>query len=144
MRKTGVCSLAKDIVLHTTTEAAAAVQAGLEGLGARFHLGPVLTRLQQALLRPVFALYLGRKSCPLAAPLAPRIVAAPTPQEALAHIKLPPWRQGATAQRMTADDVVPAERHEQRQDQALDRQRWHFGSRRVAMLNVAISPEAAT
>ena len=26
MRKTGVCSLAKDIVLHTTTEAAAAVQ----------------------------------------------------------------------------------------------------------------------
>ena len=26
MRKTGVCSLAKDIVLHTTTEAAAAAQ----------------------------------------------------------------------------------------------------------------------
>lgn len=28
--------------------AASAVQAGLEGLGARFHLGPVLTRLQRA------------------------------------------------------------------------------------------------
>lgn len=103
----------------------------------------LLTRLQQALLRPTFVLYLGRKSCPLAAPLAPRIVSAPTPQEALAHIKLPPWRQGETAQRMAADDVVPAERHEQRQDQALDRQRWHFGPRRVAMLSVAIAPEAA-
>jgi CRISPR system Cascade subunit CasD len=35
-----------------------------------------LTRLAGALERPVFTLYLGRKSCPLALPLSPRVVEA--------------------------------------------------------------------
>ncbi len=43
---------------------------------------------------------------------------------------------------MAADDVVPATHHEQRQDQPLDRLRWHFGPRRVALLAVNIIPEA--
>lgn len=104
--------------------------------------GDLLARLQQALRRPSFVLYLGRKSCPLSAPTAPRLVQADTPQQALAHITLPPWRTGEQAQRMVADDVVPATHHEQRQDQPLDRLRWHFGSRRVALLDVNIVPEA--
>ena len=33
-----------------------------------------LQKLQQALLRPEYALYLGRKSCPLALPLMPKII----------------------------------------------------------------------
>ncbi|WP_085696777.1 NAD(P)/FAD-dependent oxidoreductase [Pseudomonas sp. B26(2017)] len=39
------CEQVMPTLLHPT--AAAAVQAGLESLGARFHLGPVLTRLQK-------------------------------------------------------------------------------------------------
>ncbi|AYG47342.1 FAD-dependent oxidoreductase [Pseudomonas sp. Leaf58] len=39
------CEQIMPTLLHPA--AAAAVQAGLEGLGVRFHLGPVLTRLQQ-------------------------------------------------------------------------------------------------
>ncbi|AXJ07779.1 FAD-dependent oxidoreductase [Pseudomonas fluorescens] len=39
------CEQVMPTLLHPA--AAAAVQAGLEGLGARFHLGPVLTRLQK-------------------------------------------------------------------------------------------------
>ncbi|QXI28463.1 NAD(P)/FAD-dependent oxidoreductase [Pseudomonas vanderleydeniana] len=40
------CEQVMPTLLHPA--AAAAVQAGLESLGARFHLGPVLTRLQRA------------------------------------------------------------------------------------------------
>jgi len=40
------CEQVMPTLLHPA--AAAAVQAGLEGLGVRFHLGPVLTRLQRA------------------------------------------------------------------------------------------------
>ncbi|MGJ7547329.1 NAD(P)/FAD-dependent oxidoreductase [Pseudomonas alloputida] len=40
------CEQVMPTLLHPA--AAAAVQAGLEGLGVRFHFGPVLTRLQQA------------------------------------------------------------------------------------------------
>ncbi|PVZ30415.1 NAD(P)/FAD-dependent oxidoreductase [Pseudomonas sp. CC120222-01a] len=40
------CEQVMPTLLHPA--AAAAVQAGLEGLGVHFHLGPVLTRLQQA------------------------------------------------------------------------------------------------
>ena len=39
------CEQVMPTLLHPA--AAAAVQAGLEGLGARFHLGPVLNRLQR-------------------------------------------------------------------------------------------------
>ncbi|MCI4661224.1 MAG: type I-E CRISPR-associated protein Cas5/CasD [Neomegalonema sp.] len=46
--------------------------------GARWDLAS----LREALLSPRFTLYLGRKSCPLAAPLAPRIVSADGPLEA--------------------------------------------------------------
>jgi CRISPR system Cascade subunit CasD len=36
--------------------------------------GITLQQLQQALIQPVYSLYLGRKSCPLALPLMPKIV----------------------------------------------------------------------
>lgn len=44
-----------------------------------------LSRLQQRLLTPEFALYLGRKSCPLALPLNPSVVSAPSVEAALAN-----------------------------------------------------------
>ncbi|QHI95195.1 type I-E CRISPR-associated protein Cas5/CasD [Aristophania vespae] len=42
-----------------------------------------LEQLQQAMNKPVFTPYLGRKSCPLALPLAPEIIKADTASEAL-------------------------------------------------------------
>lgn len=41
------------------------------------------------LRQPVFTLYLGRKSCPLALPLAPQIVEAATLHEALTTVRFP-------------------------------------------------------
>jgi CRISPR system Cascade subunit CasD len=46
--------------------------------GARWTAG----QIAEALRRPVFALWLGRKSCPLGAPLAPRVVTAVSPESA--------------------------------------------------------------
>jgi len=43
-----------------------------------------LEQLQEALRRPAFVLYLGRKSCPVDVPLSPRIVEADHPTRALA------------------------------------------------------------
>jgi CRISPR system Cascade subunit CasD len=105
--------------------------------------GDLLARVRQALLRPEFVLYLGRKSCTLSAPLAPCLVQADALQQALARITLPPWRSKETAQRMMADAVIEATHHEQRQDQALDRLRWHFASRKVAVVPVSIAPGVA-
>ena len=47
--------------------------------------------IRKALSRPHFTLYLGRKSCPLSAPMAPKVIKAANPVESLAHIQLPPF-----------------------------------------------------
>lgn len=46
-----------------------------------------LEDIAQALEEPVFTLYLGRKSCPLAAPLDPTIIAAPCLEEAFTQYR---------------------------------------------------------
>jgi CRISPR system Cascade subunit CasD len=71
---------------------------------AAWHEGPDpaydLHRLASSLERPVFTLYLGRKSCPLALPLQPRIVEAESVLAALANrdagfeVKVPGVRLG--------------------------------------------------
>lgn len=104
--------------------------------------GPGLPALEAALRAPAFHLYLGRKACPLNAPLAPRIVAAGTPEDALCHLRLPPWAAGARAATLYADDG-PAERIETRHDAPLDRRLWHFAPRAVAVRTVHIAPEEA-
>lgn len=95
-----------------------------------------LSYLVEALRKPVFHLYLGRKSCPLSTPLAPKVVEAKTAQEALAHVTLPYWigtYAGLThhIERDAAEDEVG--RLELRQDQPLNRSKWHFGPRRVVV-----------
>lgn len=104
--------------------------------------GDALAPLCAALERPVFTLYLGRKSCPLAAPLDPRVIEAPGPEAALGALRLPPWRQGAVARMMATEDRPEASRIQTRQDIATDRGRWHFAARQVAMIPVEIAPEA--
>lgn len=102
--------------------------------------GP-LDEIAQALERPVFQLYLGRKSCPLAAPLAPRRVATDDPAEALAHLHLPAWRTGAVARQLVAEeDVLAGALNETCNDVALDRTRWHFCACRVSIAAAEIRP----
>ncbi len=105
--------------------------------------GGALEPVRAALLHPVFAPYLGRKSCPLAAPLAPEIVAAGNPEEALSALRLPFWRREGTASVMVSDGCSGAARREIRHDTATDRRLWHFAPREVAVLPVAITPRGA-
>ncbi len=103
--------------------------------------GGDLAPLRVALAAPRFTLYLGRKSCPLSAPPGAEIVSAAGPEEALAALVLPPWRQGAMARWLMTEAEHGDAHVEQRQDQPLDRARWHFAPRRVAIRQVAIQPK---
>lgn len=103
--------------------------------------GGELEPLRAALVEPVFTLYFGRKSCPLSAPVAPRIVTADSPEDALAYVQLPRWRAGAVAVHLMTDAQDGDTHVETRHDQALDRSKWHFAARRVAHRPVDIRPE---
>lgn len=104
--------------------------------------GGALVPVLDALKQPRFALYLGRKSCPLAAPLGARIVQADGAEAALAQVQLPPWRAGAVARLLICDAAdAPAAAHlEQRHDMPQDRVKWHFAPRQVAFQTVHIAP----
>ncbi len=71
-----------------------------------------LTQLQQALLQPVYQLWLGRKSCPLAAPLQPQIVQADSLHQAFARASFMPLHSAAWRPRRNADaaPVAPTDR----------------------------------
>lgn len=102
-----------------------------------------LPRLARALRQPEFTLYLGRKSCPLAAPVDPQIIAAESPEEALQALRLPSWWRGARARVMASDNRPEASRHETRLDIATDRRAWHFAPRQITMVPVEIAPGTA-
>lgn len=106
--------------------------------------GDGLQALHDALRRPVFTLYLGRKSCPLAAPLDPQLVAAPDAMTALAGLRLPPWRAGARATTLATEEDLAAPRIETRHDRPTDRIGWHFAPRQVRIVPCDIAPGAAT
>lgn len=91
--------------------------------------GQGLATLASALNAPVFTLYLGRKSCPLAAPPGARLVHAERAEDALAQLILPPWRQKDRLQAVVVEDPSGEVLH----DQAIDRARWHFTPRRVVV-----------
>ena len=65
-----------------------------------------LKRMAAALRRPTFVLFLGRKSCPLAAPVHPRIVEAPDPVAALRDCAAPGWLR-RVAPRRSQERSVP-------------------------------------
>lgn len=60
------------------------------------NVAPPLERLAEALARPYFAPYLGRKSCPLGAPLRPRVIEADGLSAAFAGDAPPSWTETAT------------------------------------------------
>ncbi|MDP5306422.1 type I-E CRISPR-associated protein Cas5/CasD [Paracoccus spongiarum] len=105
--------------------------------------GNGLAVLREALLRPAFTLYLGRKSCPLSVPLAPKIVAASDAATALTRLSLPPWQRGARAHAIATEEDLPGGRVETRQDRPIDRIAWHFAPRTVKILPCEIAPGVA-
>lgn len=96
-----------------------------------------LEEIATALRHPVFALCLGRRSCPPGAPLAPLLIEAETGPAALLAAdgermedpRLPPSRMHAAE---APDDLGPSNRSRRRHrraDQPLDRTTWHFATR---------------
>lgn len=97
--------------------------------------GEGLNRIAAALREPRFTLYLGRKSCPLAAPTGACVVEAASSEDALGYLKVPLWRNPPVqAHTLVCDDPEG----EVVSDVPLDRTRWHFSSRRVALRPVSI------
>ncbi len=112
-----------------------------------------LSALAAALHRPVFVLWLGRKGCPPAAPLAPRFVAAADAAAALTADSISAEQPGLSGARWRAiggeiagdldglPDPLPAgARLEEAWDQPGSRQTWQFRPRPVAILP---APEGA-
>jgi len=106
-----------------------------------------LEDLATALRRPVYTLWLGRKGCPLAAPLAPRLVPAP---DVLAAFSLDP-PQPVVPKLFRAEpgpvasdlDGLPSKlpegvRQEQRWDQPHRRDVWQFAPRSVALVPLGL------
>lgn len=93
--------------------------------------------LAAALQKPVFTLYLGRKSCPLALPLQPRIVNAATLREAIETAtfddELSDIMVAGPAAVFWEDDGESGLERQQvitRRDVPISRKRWQFGERR--------------
>ena len=98
-----------------------------------------LQDLEAALRRPKFLLYLGRKSCPLAAPLCPMIVQAEGLQQALS-VDMPPVHDQQKRWLGLPDsvdyywegDAVDLQVQDTRypDDDLVSRERWQFKGRR--------------
>jgi len=96
-----------------------------------------LQQLSQHLAAPVFALYAGRKSCPLAAPLQPHVVTAPTIKAAFDAAR---WHDSAVPASVPAPAVFFDEcdhagfgghqlQKVVRRDVPASRARWQFSER---------------
>ncbi|MDX1755919.1 MAG: type I-E CRISPR-associated protein Cas5/CasD [Marinobacter sp.] len=98
-----------------------------------------LQDLEAALRRPKFMLYLGRKSCPLAAPLFPTIVQAEGLQQALSG-EMPPVHEQQKRWLGLSDSVdyywegeagdLQAQDTRYPEDNVVSRERWQFKGRR--------------
>ncbi len=97
-----------------------------------------LQQLADALTRPIFALYLGRKSCPVALPLAPQLVQAESLRDAFAQVTFPDGTLLAglrlADERVFVWEDTPRSGMEAlhvgpRRDEPTSRKRWQFGER---------------
>ena len=119
-------------------ESAVSLVAIWEKPGAAYTVGTI----QQALLKPTFTLYLGRKSCPAALPLVPTIVEADDGHAAFGSAEFPiepgvthkldgtplplrrlVWSDEAVMKNIAVTFSVP------RKDRLISRTRWQFGDR---------------
>lgn len=92
--------------------------------------------VREALARPRFTPFLGRKSCPLSAPMAPQVVEADGPVKALQGIVVPPFLAHDPARPLliASDESLGGGWQEVRWDEPLDRVSWHYGPRTVHLL----------
>ena len=96
-----------------------------------------LDALADALKSPLYVLYLGRKSCPLAAPLFPQVVEAGSALDALnAYREQLATLQGKEVEPIgqlawsdTVDSGVSADLSVPRKDRLIRRSAWQFGDR---------------
>jgi CRISPR system Cascade subunit CasD len=110
-----------------------------------------LDGLRAAFLRPRFALWAGRKSCPLAHPLAPLLVAADDVETAFAaharHVGLGS-RSSATTIAIDSRIAPPPRtnvvRQQRRMDEPGDRMRWQFSARYELVYRMAAPKETGT
>ena len=118
---------------HYVCDAAYTVVCYEEGLG-----NDLLRRIASALRAPVLVLSAGRKSCPLAWPLAPQLVEASSVLAALGQGELSDWPPGRLTPSRPAtlawegsdDDAgLKASQVFVRRDQPQSRTRWTFGTR---------------
>jgi len=107
-----------------------------------------LQTLQQHLIKPKFILSLGRKSCPLAAPLVPVIVESSDLKSAL-DTEFPPllearnqdamwlnipdtvtyyWQGDSRLLKLSSEDATKVQSHT-RWDEPIHRERWQFANR---------------
>ncbi len=113
-----------------------------------------LQELTEKLRKPDFTLYLGRKSCPLALPLDPKLVEATNFKEALSKIPfldhLLPLATEATHFGIYWDDGITSgyeQDHVQmitRRDEPLSRKRWQFLERKEHYASVAREEKPCT
>lgn len=105
-----------------------------------------LKKLQLALKNPVFTLYLGRKSCPLAFPLEPLIYRASNLVEALKQVSYPkelkillPKNQKHVEIYWEGEDTELKPIHKNsRRDNVFSRSRWQFSDRTEFYTTVSI------
>lgn len=92
--------------------------------------------LADALRKPVFTLYLGRKSCPLAFPLSPLVISAKTVKEAMTKASVPEELNSLIQEKFSLvyweGDQGGYEREQviTRRDEPLSRKRWQFSERK--------------
>jgi len=103
--------------------------------------GGEMMPLRLALEKPKFTPYLGRKSCPLSAPMAPRTVQSEDVIGALAQIKLPGFLNLESDQPalIASEEDIGTQRYEIRWDDPIDRVTWHFGPRKVFIWSVSMA-----
>ena len=99
-----------------------------------------LGELAHALRQPRFVLYLGRKCCPPAAPLAPQVAEAASAHAALTSYLAaadPPATMRSLAWADGVDAGLDAHLSVPRKDRLIRRRGWHFGDRteHQALLN---------
>lgn len=100
-----------------------------------------------ALSKPVFTLYLGRKSCPLAFPLAPQIVSAETVKAAMSFAPVPEELKSLVLDKSYLaywegeQGGYGREQVITRRDEPLSRKRWQFSDRRENFATVSREEE---
>ncbi|MBK5274778.1 MAG: type I-E CRISPR-associated protein Cas5/CasD [Desulfuromonadales bacterium] len=98
--------------------------------------------LAEVLRKPVFTLYLGRKSCPLAFPLSPLVITAESVKEAMTKAPVPDELQDLIHEKSSLvyweGDQGGYEREQliTRRDEPISRKRWQFSERKESFSTV--------